>query len=555
MQRSRLACWMFGIFLAGLQAFAGRYSMNPDALSYLDLARAFLTSDFREATNPYWGPLYPSILALAFWLVGPTAKTLFPLVHAVNFGIFVAALVAFEFLLRELLRGRQSDVEQSRLLSTSALVFFTFAVFLYSTLHLIGLQLVTPDLCVAAVCFTAAALILRVLRRSPTWPGAIFLGVVLGLGYLAKSVMFPLGLLAIFALALSPSLRRKALPHGVVAAVTFGAIALPLIVLFSQRAGQVTFGTSGKLSYAFMVNDIPYTNWQGDPAVGAVLVHPPRLLSQDPEIFDYTAHPIGTYPAWFDPTYWNAGLRPAFRLQDQLRALLQTGGHYVNLFLAGGVAASLLVWLTSVCGARTAHKAQIIQWLPLFLFAAAGLAIYLPVYLENRYIASFAALIWILPVAAAVRPNRASESEWLNVTAIACAACLIIPLTLRTVRDAWESRSDSSPHAEVARYLGQLGIRPGLRVADIGSGPRANEKSSFDAFWAYLAQVQIIAEIPDGPRFLCADPPTLERAYAHLARLGARVVVTAAMPSPWCSRGWDHVPGTEYYVRRLFPAH
>ncbi|MGA8065804.1 MAG: hypothetical protein WCA47_00630, partial [Terriglobales bacterium] len=42
-----------------LHAWFGRYAMNRDGMSYLDLGDAFFLRDWPNAVNAYWSPLYP----------------------------------------------------------------------------------------------------------------------------------------------------------------------------------------------------------------------------------------------------------------------------------------------------------------------------------------------------------------------------------------------------------------------------------------------------------------------------------------------------------------
>jgi hypothetical protein len=550
----RPACWLVVLVVAGLQAFATRHAVNPDGLAYLDIARAFLALNFERAIDSHWGPLYPSLLALALHLTRPSPAWVIPMAHAVNFGIFLGTLVAFEFFLRELLKAREGKgPEEKPAITNARLSLFAYAVFIYSVSALDGLRQLTPDLCVAAVVFAAAGLVLAMARRGPTWASALLLGVILGVGYLAKNVMLVLGLVLVASLPLAPTLRPRALRYGAVVVGAFGVVATLLIIPISRERGGLTFGTSGKLAYAFVVNKVPYTNWQGDSApTGTRLLHPPRRVSRNPEIFEYTAHAVGTYPPWFDPTYWTAGLRTEFHLSNEARALYRSVGAYVNLFLGGpGVAATLLVVLVWLGKDDLSVGRQLRDQLPLIAFAVVGLAIYLPIHVEGRFIASFAALLWLLPVAAARRLEPRGRVEWLDRAALACAACLVMPVALHAGADAWESRHALDPHPKIAAQLRSLGIRPGDQVANIGIEQGDNAGSSFQGFWAFLAQVQIIAEIPDGRDFLCADQPTVQRAYAELARVGARAAVTMAMPSRWCSVGWQQVAGTNYYTRLL----
>jgi hypothetical protein len=60
--------WKWGfritsITLALLFAWARRFAMNVDGISYLDMAYAYMRADWRMAVNPYWGAGYS-------WLLG-----------------------------------------------------------------------------------------------------------------------------------------------------------------------------------------------------------------------------------------------------------------------------------------------------------------------------------------------------------------------------------------------------------------------------------------------------------------------------------------------------
>jgi hypothetical protein len=363
--------------------------------------------------------------------------------------------------------------------------------------------------------------------------------------------MFILGVVLVVTVPLFPKPSARALRRAVIAASSFAAVAMALIIPITRQTGTLTFGTSGKLSYEFNVNKVPYTNWQGNVTPSRGPLHPPRRVQQDPEIFEYTNHLIGTYPPWYDPTYWTAGVETEFNALNQVRALYRTSGFYANVFLGGpGVLPTLLLLLLWFCPGNIRLRKGLGQYLPLITFAVAGMAIYLPVNVESRYIAAFAALLWLIPLAAAQIDVSELRQHWLNCMALLCTGCLVIPVGLHAVSDAWESRHGGSPHPLVAAHLRNLGIQPEARVANIGRGT-GERGSSFEAFWAYLAQVQIAAEIPDGRDFLCADDPTAARVYSSLARLGVRAVVTMAMPSRWCAQGWSQVEGTEYYVKLL----
>src|SRR6185369_13250535 len=51
------ACVVVAAVLGALQAWDRRYAMNPDGISYLDVADAYLRGDWAVAVNGYWSPL------------------------------------------------------------------------------------------------------------------------------------------------------------------------------------------------------------------------------------------------------------------------------------------------------------------------------------------------------------------------------------------------------------------------------------------------------------------------------------------------------------------
>src|SRR5580704_13168532 len=106
---------LFTIAAFGLvHAWIGRYSMNPDGVSYLDMGDALLRRDWPHAVNAYWSPLYGWMLGLAVGEIRPSPRWEFPLAHIVNFAIFLFALLCFRFFLHELIRfGHDRDEGRS----------------------------------------------------------------------------------------------------------------------------------------------------------------------------------------------------------------------------------------------------------------------------------------------------------------------------------------------------------------------------------------------------------------------------------------------------------
>jgi len=89
----------------------------------------------------------------------------------------------------------------------------------------------------------------------------------------------------------------------------FAAIVGLYIWALSEAKGRFTWGDSAWLNVAIHVNGVPYVNWQGGPESSGQPIHPTRQLSMRPPIFEFATPIPGTYPPWYDPAYWNEGVR------------------------------------------------------------------------------------------------------------------------------------------------------------------------------------------------------------------------------------------------------
>ncbi|HEX9331810.1 MAG TPA: hypothetical protein VF896_07980, partial [Anaerolineales bacterium] len=91
---------MLAIGLGVLHVYAAikSQSMNADGISYLDIGDAYFHADWGNAINPVWSPLYSWVLGFANFLIRPSMQWEFPVVHLVNFIIYLIALSSFEFM-------------------------------------------------------------------------------------------------------------------------------------------------------------------------------------------------------------------------------------------------------------------------------------------------------------------------------------------------------------------------------------------------------------------------------------------------------------------------
>lgn len=551
--RLKVCFWVCALLIGLVHAWAGRHQTPcPDALSYLDMAGYFARAEWAHAVNAYWSPLYPLLLAAALKLVQPTPAGEFALLHAVNWLIFGVALGCFEFLLRELLRARRSAEQASGArFSAAELTALGYALFVWTALFLIGVRQETPDMLMAACVYVLAGLLLRIGRGGNGWLSFIALGVTCGSGYWAKAPLFVFSFV-IFALALLVAGQfRRMWPRALVGLCVFLALCSPWIVAISKPKGRFTFGESGRLNFMWVINDVHFLHGQEGADVRGSFTHPPRKLFAHPAVYEFATPVAGTYPPWYDPSYWYEGAAGHFRLRGQLAALGASAAAFYWLFfseaLCGLVVGLLILWLLSE---PRAWLTGLWRYAHLLVPALAGMAMFSLVHVEPRYIASFVVLFWLALWAGAQLPEgEITRRLFSRFTFVLVALLLFTTLASSASETAslWRSLrggADSAPHEHwrVAQGLRQLGLHPGAAVAVIGDAQRA--------FWARLGGARIIADVParEAAAFWTATEPVKAAVLAAFATTGAKVVVADKPPYCPAPAGWQQLNGTRYYA-------
>jgi hypothetical protein len=548
---------MASLALGVLHAWFGRYSMNPDGICYLDIGDAFFRRDWANAINPYWSPLYPWALGVVLGLTKPSPKWEFPLVHLVNFGVFVAALFAFRFLLHALLafgKERDSGVtpDDGQFLPESALVLVAYSIFWWTALQVEAVYEVTPDLAVMACVCLAAGMLLRLRQGGELWKFVLF-GLILAVGYWTKAILFPMGFVTLGVAFLwkrsSPGWGRGI----AVAGLVFLFACSPLILLLSHQEGRFTFGDSGKMVYAWYVS--PQTsrrNWQGEVPGSGIPLHPTRQLLRYPALFEFDGPVTGTYPPWTNPSYWNAGLQWHFKLRPQVQMIATALPSEIRLLLsarpelvAGIIALALLSGRLVWAGLRE-------LW-PFLAMSLAVMGIYLPVHAEDRFLGgSVLVLFLVLLAAPRFRPEVQKAAALIAVAVFLVMALGTADYTVRVASNhmAIPGTGPESAWQDVvaAEQLRRMGAQPGDKVAVIADGTRA--------YWARLAKLRIVAEIMDSNHgskdFWDAPEPVRQQAYEAFARSHAKLVVTVCpLSPPETPTGWEQIAETPYCARPL----
>ncbi len=566
-RRLRRIAWLAVIVLGFIQAWTNRHFINPDGVSYLDVADKYLQRDWTWAVNAYWSPLYSWLLGAALFLLRPSSYWEYPVVHLVNFLVYLGGFACFEFLLFQVIRYQAETVKRSSsdesILPTWAWLAVGYALFLWCALVLITITDVTPDMCVAALVFLAAGILVRVRHRPNKWASFVLLGLVLGFSYLAKAVMFPISLGFLFVCLFSLGDLRKALPRVLVSLIVFLIVGSPFIWALHKSKGRWTFGDNGGFAYAWHVNGTEaYIHWRGEPPGSGIPVRPTRKVFDSPAVYEFREPIPATYSPWYDPSYWCEGTVAHFDLKRQIRVLGESMMGFYAVFINSPIGTAMLVGflvLQLSSGRRVwSWIAQIKQW-NILMPAIAALGLYSLVHIETRYIGAFVVLIW-LGLFTGILLSKDSKSTRVGSAVVVAVAALIMTVMVAksiapaysTVSDVFKAKDSAfSEYSHVADGLARRGVKPGDRVGSIAYGFAAG------SFWARLAKVRIIAEITSGSNltpkedvniFWHSNAEVKRRVIEAFAKTGAKVIVANRVPAGVSDPGWERIGNTNHYV-------
>ena len=524
-------------------------SMNADGIAYLDIGDAYFRADWVNAINPVWSPLYSWILGFANFVIRPSIQSEFPLVHLVNFIIYLIALCSFEFMWKRVRTNEASN--ESYAIPDAWWWTLGYLLFIWISLGLIEIWAVTPDMLMAVFVFLAAGLIAQMRAGEGSGWSFLSLGLILGFGYLSKSFMLST---AMVFLAIAWIVQKRSGRKLVVAASVFLLLSLPFILLISTKKGQFTIGESGTVTYLRYVNGMPFPHWQGDPQAGIVLTHPSRIVHQSPTVYEFDGPIGGTYPISTDPSYWYEGVEPRFDIGGLLARLFASSLVYGELFFQqqGILVASIFVlYMMRQRGKYTLHE-TVKRWV-LVIPALLAFGLYGTVLVEGRYVGVFILLFWADILGNIRLPNVPANKLWLGALSSIAAFGLLANIILfnldgfARLNPVWQSSLSAAapPVAKplaVARTLRNLGIGEGDKVGVIGY--------AYDSFWARLARVRIVAEMleADADEFWRGDEALRQSVLQAFAKAGVDAVVAEYVPGYAGLRDWHQVENSSYYI-------
>ncbi|MBI3568254.1 MAG: hypothetical protein HY084_08660 [Gemmatimonadetes bacterium] len=549
------------IVLGALDAwFFRNWNVNPDGVSYFDLARAVAAHGPAAALNGYWSPLYPVALGVLLKVVRPSQLWMYPLVRALSFAIFVATTVAFDRLVR--VACRQSPAYQgARPWARAATMIALWDAYALFVLKGVGLFLATPDMGVAFFVFWVSGSLLKLAaahRRGRWWA---WFGVVLAVGYWWKAILFPVGGLALLITFAIAWRRRDPVRGPVWAATTFGVLALCLIVPVSRLAGRPTFSETGRLNQLWYVNWAPYS-WSlcvGPdarlPLARVKTVRTDSVLATRPRTCALPDRwPEATFPMWYDPSWWYRDTKAYVDVGEQWRAVrvnvssLRDDLHDTAPLFAAGM---LLVAIAALATWSSMGNA----W-PLALLSAGATAFYLLVYVEFRHVAAFFSIAVITGLFALL----ADRGRWRVALLAAVAAAGVADLARSATRIAvteiaimrHEIRGDPRPEQltlRVARELAAKGLLPGDRLATVGT--------LWNTDWAQRGGFRVRAYVPEYTVDILhtlddlRDPCRLSAWTDALARDRIDAVVLSMPKGERAPSAFEPLDDTGYYLLRI----
>jgi hypothetical protein len=564
-----LAGFLVVAVLGAMEDWYGRFEYYGDAISYLEISRAITHGDWTLTFSPYWSLGYPLILVATRWMFPSGLEGEWTAIHVVNLLIFLAAYAGFLRLLKVSMSylARVSGEDAAGSSPRSAYVLGT-TIFILLQLLIKNVSQISPDLLVSCLFFlaTTEGLIFALRPRRGT---AVRLGLLMGLGYIAKAAFLPLSAMLFCVAALHvvtrPAGERMATFCKLAWALpAFALVALPYIVALSMNVGFFTLGETGSLNYAWSVNHLPsWTHWQGGPEPLGRPIHPTQMVLTDPHVFVFAEPFHVTYPPWFNSFYWYEGYHRYFDWKNQLDACKYNFLHLSRFFLRGPetlVGVAMMGVAFFLLKERRTWWRRVLKLWPLYLPSVLAIGVYLCVVVEPRYVVGFLIILLTTPFLALLVPTRlvAKEVAGVMVFFVVIGSAGFLAETERPAlhRLAHGESYTAEEKWQTGLYLIHSGVTPGEKVAMVGPAGTPN------CTWAYISGVHIVAEIGDNvvaPREQQADfiifTHILEKqkiVFDLFRRAGASLVVVLDVDEAGMEGdGWEHVPGTHVWVHRL----
>ncbi len=545
----RLTFWSVGILLASAQAWIGRFQVSADSISYLDMSDGVQRgSDWHLLVNGMYSQLYPFLLGVFRRIFNISPGNEIAASHLLGVGFFIFAFGCFEFFLvgaaRKLEVPDQAHGENqtSGPLPKWAFLSVAYSLFLWSAISHIELVVPRADMLLSGFIYLTLGLVLRMQGRPARWRNYLWLGVVLGVGILAKEAMLPIGCLALASTFFLVQHWRPAVKMAAVTLAIMVLIGSLYFVPLSLQRGRLTLGDAGKCVYITNVDQAtPHWYLQDSGSAKGSFLHPPKKIFSDPPAYAFAIPPKVTEPLRFDQSYWMAGVRPHFVLGRQIAVMKTNLRTFTKLFAELRVVLGTIFVLAFFGGMRQIRSAVLRAW-PVWLIGLAGCMMYAVIWVEPRYVSAFLTL-GLIGLLVGLPIPTVTGRKIAQFAVIATIAALFIPVAVHVYRT---PRPGGNVSLEAARALVSLGVKAGDPVARISP-------SSADLVVERILRSQIIAEVDHdrAAEFWSSPLSTQESLLKEFAAQGAKVVIaTSPKLTAENQSEWSRLGSTEYWAWR-----
>jgi hypothetical protein len=279
--------------------------------------------------------------------------------------------------------------------------------------------------------------------------------------------------------------------------------------------------------------------------------HPVKQIFNAPLTYEFAEPVGGTYPLWYDPTYWQEGIEPYFDLRGELRAIAIALIVYGQLFLSpfaqlnisiGFFALFAIAPRPSVC-----LKRSLADW-PLAIPVAAALILYSFVHAEHRFVAAFVSILWLVMFSGARLPGCDGTRRMIPAVVISITVTTLVLAIWSTAIDV---RSVTPEYSQAAKALNAVGVSSGSKIGIIWK-EEWNREAAQGALVPRLAKVQVIAEVSEPDAFWATTPSVRSQVIEALANAGVTAILTERPPPQFLSEmRWEKLGNTGYYVFML----
>lgn len=554
---NKITAFYFCLFvvIGVIQLYNNCHYIYSDLISYLDIGDNIYNKDISYALNAFWNPLYSFIIGLILKITDPSIYYESWIVYSISFIIFICSFFCFAFFINGLilyLKEKKIIPKEAEKSITNILYFISYSLFLYCSVEWLrsydkSVTATPVDTLVTCFVYLSFGYIIRIFIRNSKKKNYILLCIFLCLGYFTKAVLFPFGIMLFVLLFLFyKKINYKML------FISFGIFIIisgSWVFLLSKSKGYFTFSDTGKLNYAWCVNQIrpSFIHWQGEKGSDNIPVHPTRIIYHNPEVYEFEDPIAGSYPAFYDPSYWYEGLKIKFDVNQQVIAVKSSVVMYLRCSWILLIAAMLLTLITLNKKGRSEHKSFIKSIFYLFLAAFSGLLMYLLINVETRYVASFLLITFVLIFFSVIIALYKKNYRAAIIFASLVCAFIIVKESkeiYKVTRDSFKYTKED-PQCQVAAYLKENNLHTGDIVADVLNG--------CNNYWARLSGVKIGMDISpfDKYAFWDADLSKKDEIYNLLKEKNVKAIISNELSIPPEDKDWKNVKGTDFYVLLL----